>query len=133
MRLLHTGDWHVGRLMRGRSRLEEHRAVLAEVVSVAGERDVDLVVVAGDLFDVASPPPEAEGLVYRALLDLAADRRHVLVVAGNHDSPRRLKAVAPLAGLGRVHVAPFVVPPGQGGLEELVVRSGETVRLAALP
>jgi exonuclease SbcD len=133
MRLLHTGDWHVGRLMRGRSRLEEHRAVLAEVVAVAAERDVDLVVVAGDLFDVASPPPEAEGLVYQALLDLAGDRRHVVVVAGNHDSPRRLKAVAPLAGLGRVHVAPFVVPPGRGGLDEVVVRSGDAVRVAALP
>lgn len=133
MRLLHTGDWHVGRLMRGRSRLDEHRAVLAEMVEVAAERDVDLVVVAGDLFDVASPAPEAERLVYQALLDLAADGRQVLVVAGNHDSPRRLQAVAPLAGLGRVHVVPYVVAPGQGGLDELVLRGGDVVRLATLP
>ena len=69
--------------------------MLGEIAAVAAERDVDLVVVAGDLFDVASPPPEAERLVYQALLDLAADGRQVLVVAkGNHDSPRRLRAIA---------------------------------------
>ena len=87
MRLLHTADWHVGRLLRGRPRLEEHRAVLAEIVAVAAGRDVDLVVVSGDLFDVASPPPEAERLVYQALLDLAADDRQVVARLVDPDDP----------------------------------------------
>ena len=50
MRFLHTGDWHVGKAMRGRSRADEHRAVLAEVAALAESEQVDAVLVAGDLF-----------------------------------------------------------------------------------
>ena len=71
MRFLHTSDWHVGKAIRGRSRADEHAAVLAEIAGVADERDVDLVLVVGDLFDAAAPPPEAERIVYDALLRLA--------------------------------------------------------------
>jgi exonuclease SbcD len=132
MRLLHTGDWHVGKSLRGRSRLDEHAAVLEELVSVADASDVGLVLVAGDLFDVASPPPEAERLVYRALLELAGGGRQVVVVAGNHDSPARLAAVAPLAARAEVTVAGGVRSPADGGVLELAV-GGEPVRLALLP
>ena len=59
MKLLHTSDWHVGKSIRGRSRIDEHRAVLAEIVRIADREAVDLVVVAGDLFDAAAPPPDA--------------------------------------------------------------------------
>ena len=86
VRLLHTSDWHVGKAIRGRSRADEHRAVLAEIAGVAEREAVDLVIVAGDLFDTAAPTPESERIVYRALLDLAAGGRPVVVVAGNHDS-----------------------------------------------
>ena len=67
MRLLHTSDWHVGRRIRGRSRSDEHRAVLAEIAAIARERGVDAILVAGDLFDVSSPSPEDEAIVYRGL------------------------------------------------------------------
>ena len=132
MRLLHTGDWHVGKSLRGRDRLDEQAAVLEELVAVADASDVGLVLVAGDLFDVASPPPEAERLVYRALLDLAAGGRQVVVVAGNHDGPGRLAAVAPLAARANVTVAGGVRPPAEGGVLHLDV-GGEEVRLALLP
>src|SRR4029450_13021080 len=92
VRLLPTSDWPVGRAIRGRSRAAEHRAVLAEIAAVADRDEVDLVVVAGDLFDTAAPTPEAERIVYRALLDLAAGGRPVVVVAGNHDSAGRVGA-----------------------------------------
>src|SRR4029450_3977204 len=97
VRLLHTSDWHVGRAIRGRSRAAEHRAVLAEIAAVADRDEVDLVVVAGDLFDTAAPTPEAERIVYRALLDLAAGGRPVVVVAGNHDSDGPLGVAEPRA------------------------------------
>ena len=71
VRLLHTADWHVGRTLRGRSRTEEHEATLDALVALAEDERVDLVVVAGDLFDTAAPTPEAERLVYRTLLRLA--------------------------------------------------------------
>ncbi|MFN0091316.1 MAG: exonuclease SbcCD subunit D [Acidimicrobiales bacterium] len=132
MRLLHTADWHVGRTIRGRSRHEEHEAVLAELVELAERDGVDAVLVCGDLFDSAAPTAEAERLVYRALLALAGERRHVVVIAGNHDNPRRLDAVRPLLGLGRVHVAPFVARPDEGGVLSLQV-AGEPLTVALAP
>ncbi|MFO7548263.1 MAG: exonuclease SbcCD subunit D [Acidimicrobiia bacterium] len=129
MRILHTSDWHVGRTIRGRSRVEEHREVLAEIAGVAGERQVDLVLVAGDLFDHAAPTAEAESVVYRALLDLA-QVAPVVLVAGNHDHPRRLEAVAPLLELGRVRVGSVPRPPEGGGLLEI---PDLPVRVALLP
>ncbi len=115
MRLLHTSDWHVGRKIRGRSRAEEHRSVLAEIVDIARDRAVDVTLVAGDLFDVSSPSPEDESIVYRALLDLA-DVGPVLVVGGNHDSSPRLEAVKPLLDLGRIDVVARPTQPSEGGV-----------------
>ena len=104
MRFLHTGDWHVGKALRGRSQADEHRAVLAEVAAVAEAEQVDAALVAGDLFDTAAPSAESEQIVYEALLALARTGAHVVVVSGNHDNERRLQAVAPLLELGRVTV-----------------------------
>jgi DNA repair protein SbcD/Mre11 len=132
VRLLHTSDWHVGKAIRGRSRADEHRAVLAEIAGVADQRDVDLVIVAGDLFDTAAPTAEAEAIVYRALLDLAAGGRPVVVVAGNHDSAQRLAAVAPLSQASGIHVAAAIRPAADGGVLE-VEAGGETALVALLP
>ena len=132
MRLLHTSDWHVGKAIRGRSRADEHQAVLGEIAGVAERESVDLVVVAGDLFDTATPTPEAERIVYRALLDLAAGGRPVVVVAGNHDSAQRLAAVAPLSEASGIHVASAIRPPGDGGVLTVEVGS-ELAQLALLP
>jgi exonuclease SbcD len=132
VRLLHTSDWHVGKAIRGRSRAAEHEAVLAEIAAVADDRSVDLVVVAGDLFDTATPTAEAERIVYRALLDLAKGGRPVVVVAGNHDSAHRLGAVAPLSEASGIHVASTIRPPADGGVIE-VRADGETALVALLP
>ena len=133
MKLLHTSDWHVGKAIRGHSRAAEHRAVLAEVASLAAAHEVDVVVVAGDLFDTASPTAESEQIVYQALLDLQATGARVVVVAGNHDHPLRLAAVAPVLGALDVLVVPQVARPDAGGVVELDLRSGERVRLALVP
>ncbi|MDQ3767130.1 MAG: exonuclease subunit SbcD [Actinomycetota bacterium] len=133
MKLLHTGDWHVGKTLRGRSRAEEHRAVLGEIGELAAREAVDVVLVAGDLFDSASPSPEAEGIVYEALLQLTHSGARVVVVAGNHDNPRRLLAVEPLLALGRVAVRPLVQSPHEGGVVEITSRRGELARIAMLP
>lgn len=133
MRILHTGDWHVGRTIRGRSRAGEHVAVLAEVAGIAAAEAVDLVLVAGDVFDVAAPTPDAERVVYRALLDLAATGAEVVVVAGNHDHPQRLAAVAPVLAATRVHVGAQIARPDEGGVVDVRVRTGETARIALVP
>jgi exonuclease SbcD len=133
MKILHTSDWHVGRTIRGRSRATEHEAVLTEIVGIAAEHQVDLVLVAGDQFDTAAPSPEAERIVWRALLDLAATGAHVVTVAGNHDNPGRLQAVAPLLALSRIATGAHLARPEQGGQIDVTVRSGETARIALLP
>ena len=133
MKFLHTADWHVGKTVRGRSRADEHQAVLDEIVGVATAEQVDLVIMAGDLFDSAAPPPEAERLAYRALLALSDDgRRPVVVVSGNHDNARRLEALAPVfAGFG-IHLVDKVERPDHGGVLTLDV-GGTRVNIALLP
>src|SRR5687768_293974 len=118
MKLLHTGDWHVGRTIRGRSRDDEHRQVLSEIARIAGDEKVDLVLVAGDIFDTAAPSAAAEEIVYRALLNLA-EVAPVVIIAGNHDNPSRLNAVAPLLSLGRVTVGSTITRPDEGGILDL--------------
>jgi DNA repair protein SbcD/Mre11 len=128
VKILHTADWHVGRTIRGRSRMEEQADVLDEMVGMAGDEGVDVILVAGDQFDTSSPSPEAERLVYRTLLQMA-EAAPVVMVAGNHDHPRRLEAVAPLLELGRVTCASTVAAADEGG----VVRPLEQMRVAMLP
>ncbi len=118
--------------MRGRSRADEHEAVLNEIAAIASHEAVDLVLVVGDLFDTAAPTPEAERIVYRALLALAAEGRQVVVVSGNHDNPRRLAAVAPVFDRARVHVATTIARPDDGGVLELDV-AGQLARIAVVP
>ncbi|MGH8885277.1 MAG: metallophosphoesterase family protein [Egibacteraceae bacterium] len=133
MRILHTSDWHVGRTIRGRSRADEHEAVLAEIARIARAERVDLVLVAGDQFDTAAPTPEAERIVYRALCDLADTGAHVVAVAGNHDHPHRLAAVAPLLASRGVHARGVLARPDEGGVLTLRARDGETARVALVP
>ena len=133
MKLLHTSDWHVGKAVRGRDRHGEHTAVLAEIASLADTHHVDVVLVAGDLFDSATPSALSERVVYQALVSLARPGRHVVVIAGNHDHPGRLAAVAPLLDATGVHVAAAPLPPDKGGVLELSTSGGEIARLALLP
>ena len=127
MKILHTADWHVGRTIRNRPREDEHRQVLAEIAEIAGAEAVDLILVAGDIFDAFTPTPTSEEIVYRALLDLA-EVAPVVAVSGNHDHPARLRAVAPLLKLGRIHLGSSIRRPDQGGVLEL-----EGAKIALLP
>lgn len=131
VRVLHTSDWHVGKLLRGQSRADEHRAVLAEIADIAAAEAVDLVLVAGDLFETSAPGPESEQIVYRALLALA-EIAPVIVVSGNHDNPRRLEAVSPLLSLGRVRLLGQIARPDDGGVVDLDL-AGTPTRLALVP
>lgn len=134
MKILHTADWHVGRLVKGRSRADEHRAVLAEIAGIAASEHADVVIVAGDLFDTAAPAPESEEIVYGALLALADGGAHVVLVSGNHDHPRRLQAIRPLlARTGRLHCGAILARPKDGGVLTLRTGGGEVARVALFP
>lgn len=98
MRVLHTADWHLGRSLENRSRHEEHVKFVDELCAVVREEQVDLVLIAGDIYDTVNPSAAAEELYCDALARLGENgRRAVVVIAGNHDSPDRLCAVRGLA------------------------------------
>ena len=134
MKILHTSDWHVGKVLKGRDRHDEHVAVLGSIVRAARDEDVDVVLVSGDLFETSAPSPKAQGLVMRTLMALREDGRLVVAIAGNHDNQSLIDAVyrPVLAELG-VHVLGTPKRPDSGGTLSLRTRGGEDIRVAALP
>lgn len=134
MRFLHTGDWHVGKTLARHSRIEEARAALEMVVALAVEHEVDAVLVCGDVFEHLSPSPDAEQVVYEALLRFEERRIPVVLLAGNHDQPQRWHAIEPLLARFSIHVVPDVRRPDRGGIVELPARDGSaSAQIAALP
>lgn len=98
MKVLHTGDWHLGKKLQEFSRIDEQKAVLEEICQIADREAVDAVVVAGDLYDTFNPPAEASDLLYKTLHRLSRQgSRAVVAIAGNHDAPERIEAPTPLA------------------------------------
>jgi exonuclease SbcD len=134
MRLLHTSDWHVGKTLKGRSRLDEQEQVLREIVGIAREHEVDAVLVAGDLYDTAAPSAQAQQLVVRTLMGLARDGAEVIAIAGNHDHPAAIDAYRPLAGAAGITLVGTVRTAARGGVVEFTAKStGERATVAVLP
>jgi DNA repair protein SbcD/Mre11 len=134
MKILHTADWHVGKVLKNQPRIDEQKVVLRDLVHVADDEDVDLVIVAGDLFETAAPNPQAQSLVMRTLMDLRGGDREVVVLAGNHDNARLVQEVyRPVLGQLGLHVVGTPQRPDSGGTVTLDVRSGEQAVVAALP
>ncbi|MCS7176431.1 MAG: exonuclease SbcCD subunit D [Candidatus Kapabacteria bacterium] len=95
IRLLHTADWHLGKRLRQFNRLEEQCRALESLVLHADEQKVHAILIAGDVYDSANPPAEAQTLCFKVLHELArGGERPVIVIAGNHDSPERLESAA---------------------------------------
>jgi len=98
MKILHTADWHLGKRLDRFSRLEEQILVMEEIIGIADEENIDLVIVAGDLFDNFNPGVEATELLYKTLKRLSQNgKRPVIAISGNHDSPNLIDAPDPLA------------------------------------
>ncbi len=134
MRFLHTADWHVGKTLKGRSRLDEQERVLREIVRIAREHEVDAVLVAGDLYDSAAPTAEAQKLVNRTLLGLARDGAEVVAIAGNHDHAATFDAYRGFARAAGVTLVGSVRTAAEGGVVTFTAGStGERVTVAALP
>ena len=105
LKLLHTSDWHIGRTLYGRKRYEEFEAFLTWLAETIQQNEIDALLVAGDVFDTSAPSNRAQELYYRFLCRVAASScRHVVVVAGNHDSPSFLNAPKELLKALDVHV-----------------------------
>lgn len=105
LKLLHTSDWHLGRTLYGRKRYAEFDGFLTWLAETIARERVDVLLVAGDVFDNTAPSHRAQELYYRFLCQVAASPcRHVVVVAGNHDSPSFLNAPKMLLRALQVHV-----------------------------
>lgn len=105
MKVLHTSDWHIGRSLYGRKRYEEFDAFLTWLAETIQKNEIDALLVAGDIFDTSAPSNRSQELYYRFLCRVAASScRHVVVVAGNHDSPSFLNAPKELLKALDVHV-----------------------------
>jgi DNA repair protein SbcD/Mre11 len=134
VKFLHTSDWHIGRTIRGQSRLAEHEGALQQVLAHAREHSVDCLIVAGDVFDTSAPAPESEALAYRFFGELFGAGIPAVVIAGNHDHPKRLDAVAPLLGSLRIQARGVARGPADGALIDVQSRDGrEKATVAALP
>lgn len=133
MKLLHTSDWHVGKVLKGVPRLDEQRAVLGGIVDLARREAVDLVVVAGDLYESTVAPPDAQALVWSSLLDLRETGADVVVISGNHDNAAQFEALRPLAAAAGITILGRVRRPDEGGVVEVTTRAGERAKVAALP
>jgi exonuclease SbcD len=131
MKILHTSDWHIGRNLYGRKRYEEFEAFLAWMVETIQQEEIDILLIAGDIFDTSTPSNRAQELYYRFLCHVATSScRHVVVTAGNHDSPSFLEAPKELLEALNVHVIgsatenpeeEVLVLEGENGSAELIV------------
>lgn len=91
MRILHTSDWHLGRIFNNIHLTDDQSYILDQIKQIIREYNIDVIIVAGDIFDRAVPPPEAVTLLDNTLNDLLIDcKKNVIIISGNHDSPDRL-------------------------------------------
>jgi exonuclease SbcD len=140
-RILHTSDWHIGHELFGHARDAEHDVFLEWLLGTLEREEVDLLLVTGDIYDVANPPIAAMARLYRFVRD--ATRRSpaltIVLIGGNHDSAARIDLPSALLGPGRVHLV-GALPRKNGGTDcERVLlplrgRDGATAAwLAAVP
>lgn len=120
MRILHTSDWHVGRTFHGVDLLADQARVLAEIAAIVERESIDVVVIAGDVYDRSVPSSDAVRTCNRALVAIRDAGATIVATSGNHDSPARLGAGADFAAAGGLHLFTTVA-----GIAEPVVLSDE--------
>jgi len=133
MRLVHTSDWHAGRIWKTLSRLDELEAVLSGLACYVEQEKVDFLLMSGDVFDTGAPSALAERLVFRFLRRVGDAGTQSIVIAGNHDSAARLDAWGLLAELVNVHTRGRVRQAQDGGVIKLRSRDQEQLIVAAVP
>lgn len=120
MRILHTADWHLGKILKGRERTAEIRQALQGLLGLVRSERIDLVLVAGDLFDRTIVSTEAEAAAFEFFVGLRELKVPALVIAGNHDSRERLEALSPLLSLTGATVFGHLRFAEQGGVLEIL-------------
>ncbi len=118
MKILHTSDWHIGRKLYGRTRYDEFALFLTWLVETIAQENIDVLLVAGDVFDTGTPSNRALRLYYQFLKDVSSTCcRHIIIIGGNHDSPTLLEAPRDLLRFFDIHV----IGSAQENIEDEVI------------
>ena len=130
MKILHTSDWHLGRSLYGRSRYQEHSAFLDWLVECINQQEINLLIVAGDIFDSSTPSNRAQELYYSFLFRVSSSCcSHVVIIGGNHDSPTFLNAPKALLQVLNVHV---IGAKTENPADEVIILRNEEHQPAAI-
>lgn len=108
MKFLHTSDWHLGKTLYGFKRYSEFQRFLDWLLKILDKEEIDVLLVAGDIFDTTNPSHQAQGLYYQFLSQISQTCcQHVIIIAGNHDSPSLLNAPKELLKFLSIHVVSY--------------------------
>lgn len=129
MRILHTSDWHLGQHFIGRSRANEHRAFLSWLIAQVNSQHIDAIIVAGDIFDTATPPSYARELYNQFIVDLQPSSCQLILLAGNHDAAAVLNESKNLLHYLNTQV---IVSSSETIIEQLIVLHNRQQQPAAL-
>ncbi|MBU2114985.1 MAG: exonuclease subunit SbcD [Gammaproteobacteria bacterium] len=129
MRILHTSDWHLGQHFIGRSRANEHRAFLSWLIAQVNSQHIDAIIVAGDIFDTATPPSYARELYNQFIVDLQPSGCQLILLAGNHDAAAVLNESKNLLHYLNTQV---IVSSSETIIEQLIVLHNRQQQPAAL-
>jgi exonuclease SbcD len=119
LKIIHTADWHLGQSFFGFDRETEHDAFLNWLVDMLQEQEADVLLVAGDVFDVSNPSAAAQHRFFRFLKEAKAKSPHlqIIIIAGNHDSAARLEAPTPLLEELDTHISGFIKRKDDGQID----------------
>ncbi|QBG34721.1 exonuclease subunit SbcD [Litorilituus sediminis] len=131
MRILHTSDWHLGQSFYGKSRAHEHEQFLAWLITQVKHYDIDAVIVAGDIFDTATPPSYAREIYYNFIAQMHQIGCHLVVLAGNHDSVAMLSESKSLLSSLSAQVVPKVDTEDYSN-EQLIVIKDKNDKASAI-
>ena len=136
MRIIHTADWHLGQTFYSFERANEHRIFLEWLENILKERNTDLLLIAGDIFDSPNPSAEAQRMLYHFLTKVTTGNPNlkVVITAGNHDSAARLEAPNPLLSSFNTHVSGIVhYNNGEIDYERMIVPVSNDTCCLAVP
>lgn len=130
MRLLHTSDWHFGKRLHGVELLDAQAAFVDWLVEVVSDQSIDVVIVAGDIYDRSTPAVDAIRIFDRAITQLAATGVPLVMISGNHDSGPRVGTYASLLPAAQVHIA---TEPASAGIPVVLSDDHGEVVIYPLP
>lgn len=136
MRIIHTADWHLGQTFYGFERAGEHAVFLDWMANILKERGIDLLLIAGDVFDSPNPSAEAQRMLYGFLTRIATENPslQVIITAGNHDSAARLEAPDPFFKSFNIHVSGVVhYKGGKIDYERMIIPVNDKLCCLAVP